>query len=170
MRGSAWAIRCRGNRRRQGRFTDGFINGTMVLAVGYGHFGCRQEQRPAGGPYHFFSKSVIDGISAPISASPWVWVYLPAKRGIFVGRAHRPSASCSHPLGTDVIGGDQPIGSLLLLAISLNMLGLTKIRLMNLVPAMLFSPFCCADLWILRVVPRGLPLSFFYWELFPYSI
>ena len=57
----------------------------------------------------------------------------------FVGRTHRPFGfPCSHLLGTDVIAEINSIGSLLLLAISLNMLGLTKIRLMNLVPAMLF--------------------------------
>lgn len=54
------------------------------------------------------------------------------------------SASLLAPLlGTDVIAEINSIGSLLLLAISLNMLGLTKIRLMNLVPAMLFPILLC---------------------------
>ena len=46
-------------------------------------------------------------------------------------------------LGADVIAEINSIGSLLLLAISLNMLGLTKIRLMNMVPAMLFPILLC---------------------------
>ena len=54
------------------------------------------------------------------------------------------SASLLAPLlSTDVIAEINSIGSLLLLAISLNMLGLTKIRLMNLVPAMLFPILLC---------------------------
>ena len=46
-------------------------------------------------------------------------------------------------LGADVLAEISSVGSLLILAISLNMLGVTKIRVMNLVPAMVFPVVLC---------------------------
>ena len=46
-------------------------------------------------------------------------------------------------LGADVLAEISSVGSLLILAISLNMLGVTKIRVLNLVPAMFFPLLLC---------------------------
>ena len=46
-------------------------------------------------------------------------------------------------LSSEIIAHMSVIGSLLIVAISLNMLGLTKIKVMNLVPAILLPILLC---------------------------
>ncbi len=129
----------------KGRFTDGFVNGTMVFAVGAMAIMGALNSGLQGDHTILFSKSVIDGISALIFASTLgVGVLCSAVPVFLCEGLIALSASLLAPLlGTDVIAEINSIGSLLLLAISLNMLGLTKIRLMNLVPAMLFPILLC---------------------------
>ncbi|MBD9118808.1 MAG: DUF554 domain-containing protein [Clostridiales bacterium] len=137
-----WLQRKTGGR---GRFTDGFVNGTMVFAVGAMAIMGALNSGLQGDHTILFSKSVIDGISALIFASTLGVGVLCSAAPVFLWEGLIAlSASLLAPLlGTDVIAEINSIGSLLLLAISLNMLGLTKIRLMNLVPAMLFPILLC---------------------------
>ena len=137
-----WLQRKTGGR---GRFTDGFVNGTMVFAVGAMAIMGALNSGLQGDHTILFSKSVIDGISALIFASTLGVGVLCSAVPVFLWEGLIAlSASLLAPLlGTDVIAEINSIGSLLLLAISLNMLGLTKIRLMNLVPAMLFPILLC---------------------------
>ena len=130
-----WLQRKTGGR---GRFTDGFVNGAMAI-MGALNSGLQGDHTI------LFSKSVIDGISALIFASTLGVGVLCSAVPVFLWEGLIAlSASLLAPLlGTDVIAEINSIGSLLLLAISLNMLGLTKIRLMNLVPAMLFPILLC---------------------------
>ena len=137
-----WLQRKTGGR---GRFTDGFVNGTMVFAVGAMAIMGALNSGLQGDHTILFSKSVIDGISALIFSSTLGVGVLCSAVPVFLWEGLIAlSASLLAPLlGTDVIAEINSIGSLLLLAISLNMLGLTKIRLMNLVPAMLFPILLC---------------------------
>ena len=122
----------------KGRFTDGFVNGTMAI-MGALNSGLQGDHTI------LFSKSVIDGISALIFASTLGVGVVCSAVPVFLWEALIALlASLLAPvLGADVIAEINSIGSLLLLAISLNMLGLTKIRLMNMVPAMLFPILLC---------------------------
>lgn len=129
----------------KGRFTDGFVNGTMVFAVGAMAIMGALNSGLQGDHTILFSKSVIDGISALIFASTLGVGVACSAVPVFLWEALIALlASLLAPvLGADVIAEINSIGSLLLLAISLNMLGLTKIRLMNMVPAMLFPILLC---------------------------
>jgi uncharacterized protein len=139
-----WLQRKTGGR---GRFTDGFVNGTMVFAVGAMAIMGALNSGLQGDHTILFSKSVIDGISALIFASTLGVGVLCSAVPVFLWEGLIAlSASLLAPLlGTDVIAEINSIGSLLLLAISLNMLGLTKIRLMNLVWSLPWGPW---PLWV----------------------
>ena len=140
-----WLQRKTGGR---GRFTDGFVNCNLTdstdVAEAMAIMGALNSGLQ-GDHTILFSKSVIDGISALIFASTLGVGVLCSAVPVFLWEGLIAlSASLLAPLlGTDVIAEINSIGSLLLLAISLNMLGLTKIRLMNLVPAMLFPILLC---------------------------
>ena len=91
------------------------------------------------------SKSVIDGVSSVIFASTLGVGVLFSSVPVFLLEALITLlASLLAPLlGADVLAEISSVGSLLILAISLNMLGVTKIRLLNLVPAMFFPLLLC---------------------------
>ena len=129
----------------KGRFTDGFVNSTMVFAVGAMAIMGGLNSGLQGDHTVLFSKSVIDGISALLFASTLGVGVLCSAVPVFLWEGLVAlSASLLAPLlSADVIAEINSIGSLLLLSISLNMLGLTKIRLMNLVPALLFPILLC---------------------------
>ena len=121
------------------------IVGTMGFAVGAMAIMGALNSGLQGDHTILFSKSVIDGISALIFASTLGVGVVCSAVPVFLWEALIALlASLLAPvLGADVIAEINSIGSLLLLAISLNMLGLTKIRLMNMVPAMLFPILLC---------------------------
>ena len=129
----------------KGRFTDGFVNGTMVFAVGAMAIMGGLNSGLQGDHTILFSKSVIDAISSVIFASTLGVGVLCSAVPVFLWEAIiAVLASILAPLlGADVIAEINSVGSLLLVAISLNMLNLTRIRVMNLVPAMLFPILLC---------------------------
>ena len=138
-----WLQRKTGGR---GRFTDGFVNGTMVFAVGaMAIMGALNSGLQGDHTILFFQIGHRRHLCPDLCLYLGCGCTLLRRAGIFFGEGLIAlSASLLAPLlGTDVIAEINSIGSLLLLAISLNMLGLTKIRLMNLVPAMLFPILLC---------------------------
>ena len=113
----------------QGKFTEGFglnsgLQGDHTLLL---------------------SKSVLDGVSALVFASTMGAGVLCAAVPVFLweGLIAVLASLLSPLLGPEVIAEINSVGSLLILAISLNMLGVTKIRVMNLVPAMVFPVVLC---------------------------
>lgn len=129
----------------KGRFTDGFVNGTMVFAVGAMAIMGGLNSGLQGDHTILFSKSVIDGISSLIFASTLGVGVLFSALPVFLweGLIAVLASLLAPLLGADVIAEINCVGSLLLIAISLNMLNLTKIRVMNMVPAMLFPILLC---------------------------
>lgn len=129
----------------KGRFTDGFVNGTMVFAVGAMAIMGGLNSGLQGDHTILFSKSVIDGISSLIFASTLGVGVLFSALPVFLweGLIAVLASLLAPLLGADVIAEINSVGSLLLIAISLNMLNLTKIRVMNMVPAMLFPILLC---------------------------
>ena len=129
-----WLQRKTGGR---GKFTDGFVNGTMVFAVG--------AMSIMGALNSGLQGDHIDGVSSVIFASTLGVGVLFSSVPVFLLEALITLlASLLAPLlGADVLAEISSVGSLLILAISLNMLGVTKIRLLNLVPAMFFPLLLC---------------------------
>ena len=131
-----WLQRKTGGR---GRITEGFVTGTMVFVIG--------AMSIMGSLDHtiLYSKSVLDGVSALIFASTMgVGVLLSAvPLFLWQGGIALLAALLSPYLAADVVAEINAVGSLLIMAISLNMLGVTKIRVLNLVPAMLLPILLC---------------------------
>ena len=137
-----WLQRKTGGR---GKFTDGFVNSTMVFAVGAMSIMGALNSGLQGDHTVLLSKSVIDGVSSVIFASTLGVGVLFSSVPVFLLEALITLlASLLAPLlGADVLAEISSVGSLLILAISLNMLGVTKIRVLNLVPAMFFPLLLC---------------------------
>ena len=95
-----------------------------------------------------FAKSLLDGISSIVfAASLGVGVMFSAIAIFLYQGVIAVLASFLSPLlGDAVIAERTCVGSLLIVALSLNMLNLTKIKVMNLVPAIFLPILLC--LWM----------------------
>lgn len=137
-----WLQRKTGGR---GRITEGFVTGTMVFVIGAMSIMGSLSSGLSGDHTILYSKSVLDGVSALIFASTMGVSVLLSSVPLFLwqGGIVLLASLLSPYLAADVVAEINAVGSLLIMAISLNMLGVTKIRVMNLVPAMLLPILLC---------------------------
>lgn len=137
-----WLQRKTGGR---GRITEGFVTGTVVFVIGAMSIMGSLSSGLSGDHTILYSKSLLDGVSALIFASTMgVGVLLSAvPLFLWQGGTALLAALLSPYLAADVVAEINAVGSLLIMAISLNMLGVTKIRVLNLVPAMLLPILLC---------------------------
>ena len=127
------------------RVTEGFITGSLVFAIGaLAVMGPLQS-----GLQHqhdlLFSKSVIDGVASIVFASTLgLGVALSGLMVFAVEGSIALLASVVAPyLGEAVVNEITFVGSLLIVGISLNLLGITKLRILNMVPAILLPILLC---------------------------
>lgn len=92
-----------------------------------------------------FSKSVIDGVASVVFASTLgLGVALSGLTVLAVEGSIALLASVVAPyLGEAVVNEITFVGSLLIVGISLNLLGVTKLRILNMVPAILLPILLC---------------------------
>ena len=105
----------------EGGFAEGFVNATLLFSVGAMAVVGSLEAGLRNNPDTLLAKSVIDAVSAVIFASTF-------------------GAGVLAPFLTDALIGEMSaVGSLLIIGLSFNMLGVTKERLRvgNMLPAML---------------------------------
>lgn len=127
------------------RVTEGFVTGSLVFAIGaLAVMGPLQS-----GLQHqhdlLFSKSVIDGVASIVFASTLgLGVALSGLMVFTVEGSIALLASVVAPyLGEAVVNEITFVGSLLIVGISLNLLGITKLRILNMVPAILLPILLC---------------------------
>ena len=127
------------------RVTEGFVTGSLVFAIGaLAVLGPLQS-----GLQHqhdlLFSKSVIDGVASIVFASTLgLGVALSGLMVFAVEGSIALLASVVAPyLGEAVVNEITFVGSLLIVGISLNLLGITKLRILNMVPAILLPILLC---------------------------
>ena len=127
------------------RVTEGFVTGSLVFAIGaLAVMGPLQS-----GLQHqhdlLFSKSVIDGVASIVFASTLgLGVALSGLLVFAVEGSIALLASVVAPyLGEAVVNEITFVGSLLIVGISLNLLGITKLRILNMVPAILLPILLC---------------------------
>ena len=127
------------------RVTEGFVTGSLVFAIGaLAVMGPLQS-----GLQHqhdlLFSKSVIDGVASIVFASTLgLGVALSGLMVFAVEGSIALLASVVAPyLGEAVVNEITFVGSLLIVGISLNLLGATKLRILNMVPAILLPILLC---------------------------
>ena len=126
---------------------EGFVSASMLFCVGAMAIVGSLQSGLTGDHSTIIAKSVIDGISSILLASSLGIgvLFSAAAIGLYQGTLVL-LASTLQPLLTDATIDEMTcVGSLLIVGLSLNMLGITKIKVANYIPAiflpMLFMPF-----------------------------
>lgn len=127
------------------RVTEGFVTGSLVFAVGALAVMGPLESGLQHQHSLLFSKSVIDGVASIVFASTMgLGVALSGITVFVVEGSIALLASVVAPyLGEAVVNEITFVGSLLIVGISLNLLGATKLRILNMVPAILLPILLC---------------------------
>jgi len=124
-----------------GNFVEGFITASLVFCVGAMAIVGALEDGLTGNAGTLYAKSILDGISSVIfSATMGVGVLLSALPVLVYQGIITLLAGLIKPWLTDVVVSQiSLVGSVLIMAIGLNMLDIKKIKVGNLLPAM-FMP------------------------------
>ena len=121
--------------------SEGFVTASLLFCVGAMAIVGSLENGLTGNYDTLKAKSVLDGISAIVfSASLGIGVSFSAVAIFLYQGFISLAAGLLSPLLSDAVIAEMTcVGSLLIFALGLNMLGLTKIKVMNLVPG-IFLP------------------------------
>lgn len=128
--------------------SEGFVTASLLFCVGAMAIVGALQDGLTGDHTTLFAKSMLDGITSIVfSASLGVGVALSAGAVLLYQGSIAALSSFLEPLlQTDVVAEMTCVGSLLIIALALNMLGLTKIKVMNLVPAIFLPMLLCVIL------------------------
>ena len=121
----------------RGGFADGFVNATLLFSIGSMAV-VGSLNAGFGDNDMLFAKSVIDGVSAIIIASSFGIgaAFAAVPMSIYQGLIAL-LAGVVHPYMTEAMILEMgAVGSVMIIALSFNMLGLTKIKVANMLPAM----------------------------------
>ena len=129
----------------KGSFTEGFVTGSLVFAVGAMSLMGALDSGLRGDHTLLLAKAVIDGISAIIFASTMgIGVAFASVTVLVLEGGVALLASLVAPLlSAAVVGEITFVGSLLILGISFNLLGVTRLRVLNMIPAMFLPILLC---------------------------
>ena len=126
-------------------FAQGFMAATLLFCVGTMAIKGSLDGGLRGDHATLYAKSVMDTISACIfSSTLGLGVLFSAVPVVLYQGAITLLASVAGPyLGDAVIAEMNTVGSLLLLGLSLDLLGITHLKLMNYIPAMFLPILLC---------------------------
>lgn len=127
------------------KIAEGFVSATLLFCVGAMAIVGALQSGLTGNHETQYTKAILDLISAVILASTLGWGVMLAAVSVFAlqGSVVLLAQLVEPYLNDYVIGEMTCAGSVLILALALNMLGITKIRLMNLLPAMFVPILLC---------------------------
>lgn len=133
------------SRSGESKIAEGFVTTTLLFCVGAMTVVGSIDSGISGDNMTLYSKSVIDGISAAVFASALgAGVLISAVSVLFIEGGLTLLAFALEPILSDrLVAHMSVIGSLLIVAISLNLMGLTKIKVMNLLPAVFIPVILC---------------------------
>lgn len=125
--------------------SEGFVTASLLFCVGAMAIVGSLQDGLTGDHSTLFAKALLDGVSAVVFASSLgVGVAFSAVAVFLYQGCIAALASLISPLlDSTVIAEMTCVGSLLIIALSLNMLGVTKIKVMNLTPACLMPILIC---------------------------
>lgn len=125
--------------------SEGFVTASLLFCVGAMAIVGALENGLTGNYETLQAKSLLDGISSIVFASSLgVGVAFSAVAlFLYQGSISLLASVLSPLLGDAVIAEMTCVGSLLIVALALNMLGVTRIKVMNLVPAIFFPILLC---------------------------
>ena len=126
-------------------FAEGFVTTTLLFCIGAMAIVGSLQAGLTGDYEMLFMKSTMDGISSVIfAATLGVGVLFSAFPVVIYQGIIVVIAGFVAPYLTDYMIGEMTcVGSLLILAIAFNMLGITKIKIMNLMPAIFIPIILC---------------------------
>ncbi|MDX9888557.1 MAG: DUF554 domain-containing protein [Anaerovoracaceae bacterium] len=126
-------------------FSEGFVTATLLFCVGAMAIVGSLQAGLASDYEMLFMKSAMDGITSVIFAATLGAGVLFASFPVVVYQGTIVAiAGFAAPYLTDYMIGEMTcVGSLLILAIAFNMLGITKIKIMNLMPAVFIPIGLC---------------------------
>lgn len=133
------------NRFNGTKISEGFVTGTLVFCVGAMLIVGSIRSGLSGDNTTLYSKSLIDGITAAAFASTFgIGVMFSAIPVLILEGGLTMIAAAVQPiLTTEVVNHMSVVGSLLIVAIALNMLEITKIKILNLIPAIFLPLIFC---------------------------
>ena len=128
-----------------GSVAEGFVTAALLFCVGAMAIVGALENGLTGNFDTLKAKAVLDGVSAIVFASSLgIGVALSAGAVlIYQGVIALAAGALSPLLGEAVIAEMTCVGSLLIVALSFNNLGMTKIKIMNLLPAIFLPILLC---------------------------
>lgn len=128
-----------------GSVAEGFVTAALLFCVGTMAIVGALENGLTGNFDTLKAKAVLDGVSAIVLASSLgIGVALSAGAVlIYQGVIALAAGALSPLLGDAVIAEMTCVGSLLIVALSFNNLGMTKIKIMNLLPAIFLPILLC---------------------------
>ena len=127
-------------------FSEGFMTASLLFCVGSMAIVGGLNAGLSGDNTMFYTKSVLDFVSSTmLSATLGIGVALAAVTVFVYQGAIVLLAHLIAPFLTDfVIAELNCAGSLMILALGLNIVGISKFKVANFLPALVFVPFVCA--------------------------
>ncbi len=123
----------------------GFVSASLLFCVGAMTVVGSLQSGLTGNHETLFAKSLIDGIAAMVlSSTMGVGVLLSSVFVLVYQGAITLCAGLLEPVLTEVVVNEMTcVGSLLIIGISFNMLGITRLKLMNYIPAIFLPILIC---------------------------
>jgi uncharacterized membrane protein YqgA involved in biofilm formation len=136
---------------RGGRVSEGFVTASLVYCVGAMAVVGALQSGLTGNHETLYAKSVIDGITSIVFTSTLgIGVMLSAVSVLLYQGAITLAAGSLKAVLTDrAVTEMTAVGSMLILAIALNMLGITKIKVANLLPGVAMPVICQAVFFLI---------------------
>lgn len=127
------------------KIAEGFVTATLLFCVGAMTIVGSIDSGINGDNSTLYSKSVIDCIAAiALTSSMGIGVIFASLSTLVIEGSLTLLAGVVSPILTEyIIAQMSVIGSLLIIALAFNMLGITKIKVMNFVPAILLPLILC---------------------------
>lgn len=130
---------------QSGKIAEGFVSATLLFCVGAMTVVGSIDSGVSGDNTTLYSKSVIDLISSAVLASSLGFGVMLSSLGVLVieGTLTLLAVVVQPVLTAEVVAHMSVIGSLLIIAIALNMLKITNIKVMNIIPAVFIPILLC---------------------------
>lgn len=128
-----------------GKIAEGFVSATLLFCVGAMTVVGSIDSGVSGDNTTLYSKSVLDLISSAVLASSLGFGVVLSSFGVLVieGILTLLAVAVEPILTTCVVAHMSVIGSLLIVAIAFNMLKITNIKVMNIIPAVFIPMLLC---------------------------
>jgi uncharacterized membrane protein YqgA involved in biofilm formation len=130
---------------RIGNFAEGFVSATLLFCVGAMTVTGAMESGLMRTHDTYYAKGMIDMVSAVIFASSLGAGVIFSAVGVFAvqGTLTIIAVLAGNAIPALITAEMMAVGSLLVIAIGTNLLGVTRIKVMNMVPAMFFPVALC---------------------------